>query len=142
MDAARRGPYGAGMLPDTAEDFPRAFSQAFATQSGADIAALLAPDGQGLTLSGQWAEDRAAMESAWAAEFSGLLARARLVTGRVNLRMLGPGAAVLSQRYVVSGALDAAGAEMPRIPAVLAAVIIATTGGWQAVSLSFSAISD
>ena len=56
--------------------------------------------------------------------------------------MLGPGAAVLSQRYVVSGAVDADGVEMARIPAVLAAVVIASAAGWQAVSLSFSAVSD
>lgn len=130
------------MLPDTAEDFPRAFSQAFSAQAAADIAALVAPDGQGLTLSGQWAEGRGEMEAAWAAEFAGLLARARLVTGRMALRMLGPGAAVLSQRYVVSGALDESGAEMARFPAVLSAVLIATAEGWQAVSLGFSAISD
>ena len=130
------------MLPDTAEDFPRAFSQAFAGQSGANVAGLFVPDGHGLTLSGQWAEGRAALEAAWTAEFAGLLARARLVTGRASLRMLGPGAAVLSQRYVVSGAVDADGVEMARIPAVLAAVVIASAAGWQAVSLSFSAISD
>ena len=130
------------MLPDTAEDFPRAFSQAFGAQSGADVAALVAADGQGLTLSGQWAEGRAQMEAAWAAEFAGLLSRARLVTGRASVRMLGPGAAVISQRYVISGAVDEAGSEMARIPAVLQAVVIATAAGWQAVAFSFSAISD
>lgn len=130
------------MLPDIAEDFPRAFSCAFNAQSAADLARLVAADGRGLTLSGQWAEGRGEMEAAWAAEFAGLLVRARLVSGRMALRMLGPGAAVLSQRYVISGALDESGAEMARIPAVLLAVLIATTEGWQAVSLSFSAISD
>ena len=134
-------PYGLLMLPAAAEDFPRAFTLAFATGSGAEVAALLDPDGQGATLSGQWAEGRAAMEAAWAAEFAGLLTRARLVTGRTGLHVLGPGAAVVSQRYVVSGALDAEGGELPRFPAVLSATIIARPEGWTAVVLSFVAVS-
>ena len=124
------------------EDVPRAFSQAFAVQSGAGIAVLLAEDGLGLTLSGQWVEGRVEAEVAWAAEFAGLLAKARLVTGKTSVKMLGPGAAVVSQRYVVSGALEAEGVELPRFAAVLSATIIARPDGWTAVALSFTAISD
>ena len=129
------------MQPSSAEDFPRAFTQAFAAQSAPDIAGLIAPDGQGLTLSGQWAEGRAEMETAWAAEFAGLLERARLVTGRLGLKMLGPGAAIVTQRYVVIGALAEDGTELPRFPAVLSAAVIATAEGWRAASLNFSAIT-
>jgi hypothetical protein len=56
--------------------------------------------------------------------------------------MLGPGAAVLSQRYVISGAVDESGSELARFPVVLTAAIIATAQGWQALQMSLSAISD
>ena len=124
------------------EEFPRAFFQAFTVQSAPGIAALLVEDGQALTLSGQSAEGRDPTESAWAAEFAGLLAKARLVTGKTSVKPLGPGAAVVSQRYVVSGALQESGQELPRFPALLLATIIARPEGWAAVSMSFSALSD
>jgi uncharacterized protein (TIGR02246 family) len=124
------------------EDFPRAFAQAFAAQSGADVAALLAEDGHGLTLSGQWVEGKGEAEAAWTAEFAGLLARARLVTGRMGVKMLGPGAAVVNQRYVVTGALQSEGVDLPRFAAILTATIIARPEGWTAVAMSFSPISE
>ena len=130
------------MLPASAEDFPRYFAQAFAARDAAAMGAILDDEGSGLTLSGQWAEGPAALESAWAAEFAGLLANARLVTGKKQLRMLGPGAAVLNLRYVITGAEQAEGMELPRFGAVLSAVTIARSAGWQAVSLNFSPLSD
>ncbi len=130
------------MLPASADDLPRHFAQAFAARDAHAMAGILAEDGHALTLSGQWVEGQEALEAAWAAEFAGLFAQARLVTGKSNLRMIGPGAAILHQRYVITGAQQAEGVELPRFAALLTAVAIARTGGWQAVSLNFSPLSD
>ena len=104
-----------------ADDFARQFSAAFAADGGA-IGRLLDDEAQVLTLSGQYLTGRDEAARAFAAEFAGLFATARLVTGKATLRWLGPGAAVLHQRFVVTGAQSAPGAEMPRFAAVLSAV--------------------
>jgi hypothetical protein len=74
----------------TPDDFTRAFAYAFADQDAAGLADLIAPEGSLQTLTGVWAEGRAATEAAFAAEFSGLFARARLVTGKGSVLPLGP----------------------------------------------------
>ena len=125
----------------TPDDFPRLFAAAFGAGDSGAIAAFLAEDAQVLTLTGASAEDALAAETALAAEFTGIFATARLVTGRQRLRLLGPGGAVLHQRYVVAGARDATGQEMPRFGAMLTVVLLARTDGWRAVSFSFSALT-
>lgn len=129
------------MTVTSAEDFPRVLASLFAAQDAAGLADLLAEDAQVLTLTAAWAEGRAEAAAAFAAEFAGIFAAARLVSGKTQLRPLGPGAAVLHQRFVVTGALQAPGVEMPRFPAMLSAVLVARSGGWQAVSFGFSALS-
>ena len=73
-------------------------------------------------------------------EFAGLSRMARLVTGKTALRPLGPGAAVLHQRFVVTGLRDASGAELPRIGALLTAVLVAKGEGWLALTATFAMV--
>jgi ketosteroid isomerase-like protein len=122
-----------------AEDFAKRFAAAFGRQDAAELAQLLAEDADVLTLTGAVVETAAEAEAAFAGEFAGIFAVARLVSGKHRLRVLGPGGAVVTQRFVVSGARDDQGAEMPRFGAVLTAVLTARSTGWQAVSLTFSA---
>ena len=122
-----------------AEDFAKRFAAAFGRQDAAELAQLLAEDADVLTLTGAVAETAAEAEAAFAGEFAGIFAMARLVSGKHRLRVLGPGGAVVTQRFVVSGARDDQGAEMPRFGAVLTAVLTARSTGWQTVSLTFSA---
>lgn len=126
----------------TPADFPKLFAAAFGTQDSTAIAAMLAEDAQVVTLTGAAAEDAEAAATAYADEFAGVFAAARLVTGRQRLRMLGPGGAVLHQRYVVTGARDVEGRPMPRFGAALTAVLLAREGGWRVVSLTFSALTQ
>lgn len=125
----------------TPEDFTRQFAGAFGRQDAASLAALLAEDADVVTLTGAMTEGAMAAEAAFAAEFAGIFAAARLVTGKQRLRALGPGATIVTQRFVVSGARDAQGQEMPRFGAVLSVVIVARPQDWLVVNLSFSAIS-
>ena len=122
-----------------AEDFAKRFAAAFGRQDAAELAQFLAEDADVLTLTGAVVETAAEAEAAFAGEFAGIFAMARLVSGKHRLRVLGPGGAVVTQRFVVSGARDDQGAEMPRFGAVLTAVLTARSTGWQAVSLTFSA---
>ena len=126
---------------ESPDQFPRAFAAAFGSQDAQGIADMLAPDAGMLTLTGRWADGADQAKLLLCDEFAGPLARARLVTGRAGLTPLGPGAAILHQRYVVTGATDAHGAEMPRIGAILTATLAATPEGWRALSLCLAPLS-
>ncbi len=121
------------------EEFTKLFAGAFGRQDAAEMAAMLAGDADVVTLTGACVEGAKAAETAFAGEFAGIFVAARLVTGKTRLRVLGPGGAVLTQRFVVSGARDAGGQDMPRFGAVLTAVLLAGPDGWRAVNLTFAA---
>jgi uncharacterized protein (TIGR02246 family) len=124
------------------DDFPRAFATAFGAQDAPAIAAMMADDAEFLTLTGQYAEGRDEIAVALGGEFAGTLRAARLVTGKLRLRALGPGASVLSQRFILTGALDEGGQDLPRCGIVLSAVLVATVTGWKAITASLSVVSD
>jgi uncharacterized protein (TIGR02246 family) len=128
------------MIPESAEEFPRAFAKAWGARDTAGIVALLAEDADMLSLTGGWAEGRRAVETLLRDELSGMFSQSRLVTGKTRLRPLGPGAAVLQQRFVLSGLVDAAGRDLGRTGAMLIAVLVARSGGWQAITVQFSAV--
>lgn len=126
------------MPPD---DFARSFATAFAAQDASALASLIAPTGSLLSLTGAWAEGRSAAQAILQAEFEGTFAQARLVTGKGSLEPLGPTTTLLRQRFVVSGALASAEAELPRFGAILIAVLHHDSSGCTALSLSFTALS-
>ena len=123
----------------TPDDFSRQFAAAFGAQDAAALAALIAPDGSVLTLTGAWAEGRSAAEATFQAEAAGIFLRARLVTGKGALTPLGPETTLLRQRFVVSGALAEDGSDLPRIAAMLVAVLAHRGDTCHAVSLTFTA---
>lgn len=125
----------------TPEDFSRAFAYAFGDQNAAALADLMAEDGTVQTLTGLWAEGREAARAAFDAEATGIFARARLVTGKGNVLPLGPDVALLRQRFVVTGAIEETGAEMPRFGAMLVAVLQSDGLNWRAVSLTFTLLA-
>lgn len=128
------------MIPANAEDFPRAFAKAWGARDTAGLAALMAEDADMLSLTGGWAEGRRAIEALLRDELAGGFSQTRLVTGKTRLRPLGPGAAVLQQRFVLSGLVDEAGRDLGRTAAILIAVLVARADGWRAITLQFSAL--
>jgi uncharacterized protein (TIGR02246 family) len=126
----------------TPEDFSRAFASAFSAQDAASLAALMEENADLITPTGQYAEGRPAIEAALAAEFAGVFRTARLVKGKLRLRPLGPGAALITQRYVVTGAQNESGADLPRCALVLTATLAATPSGWQALAAQLSILAD
>ncbi|MEY4695932.1 MAG: hypothetical protein RIT14_360 [Pseudomonadota bacterium] len=126
----------------TADDFPRLFASAFCSQDARALAALLAEDAEIVTATGCLADGRDAAEAVLAGEFEGVFRTARLVTGKTRFRVIGPGATMLSQRFVLTGALDAEGAELPRATLLLSAVLAARAKGWQALTAQITVLSD
>ncbi len=118
-------------------DLARAFAAVWAARDAEALAALFAEDGDFISLTGGAAEGRAAIAELVASEFAGAFARARLVTGRIRVRPLGPHAAVVLQRFVLSGLVHADGTDAGRIGAVLAATLAATPQGWLVVAAQF-----
>ena len=126
----------------TPQDFPRAFASAFSTRDAAALAAMLDPQADLVTATGQHAEGRDAITEALAAEFAGVFRSARLVKGKLKLRTLGGQTALLAQRYVVTGARDEEGADLPRSTLLLTATLAASPDGWQAVAAQLSMLAD
>ncbi|WP_126978376.1 YybH family protein [Frigidibacter oleivorans] len=120
--------------PDT---LPRVFAAAWGARDAEAIAALFAEDADLLTLTGAWAEGRAAIAAILAGELAGAFLRARLVTGRTKLRALGQDGAVLMQRFVLSGVRTEDGQDAGRIGTVLSAALQPGPEGWEIASASF-----
>jgi uncharacterized protein (TIGR02246 family) len=125
----------------TPEDFSRAFAYAFGDRDAAAMAELMAEDGTLQSLTGTWAEGREAARAAFEAEAAGLFSRARLVTGKGTVLPLSADVALLRQRFVVTGAIEETGAEMPRFGAMLVAVLQSDGLNWRAVSLTFTLLA-
>jgi ketosteroid isomerase-like protein len=125
----------------TPDDFTRAFAFAFGDQDTDAMAELIAPEGTVHSLTGIWAEGREEARVAFEAEAAGLFARARLVTGKGSTLPLAGDVALLRQRFVVTGAIDETGAEMPRFGAMLVAVLQSDGLNWRAASLTITLIS-
>jgi uncharacterized protein (TIGR02246 family) len=127
------------MVTDPA-GFARTFATAWGKRDASALAALIVGDGDMLSLTGGHAEGRTEIEALFQAELAGAFSQSRLVTGRTKLRALGDGVAVLVQRFVLSGLVDGAGADMGRIGALMIATLTEGAEGWQAVTLQFSAL--
>lgn len=121
--------------------FARAFAAAWGAQDIAALRGLITPDAGMLTLTGHWCEGAEAIAAALDAEFAGLCAHARLVTGKARLRPLGDGHALLEQRFVLAGLVNASGADAGRVSAMLVAVLVQGASGWQAASVQFTALA-
>ena len=125
----------------TPDDFSRAFAYAFGDRDAKAMAELMTEDGTAHTLTGIWAEGREAARQAFEAEATGIFVRARLVTGKGTVVPLGPDVALLRQRYVVTGAIEETGEEMPRFGAMLIAVLQSDGLNWRAISLTFTRLA-
>ena len=122
------------------QSFARLFAQAFGTQDPAGLAALFSQDGSLHSLTGRHLEGRRGIEAGLAEEFAGLSRMARLVTGRTGQQNLGSDVIILHQRFVVTGLRDANGAEMPRVGALLTAVLAREGNAWLAKAATFAVV--
>lgn len=115
----------------------RTFASAWAARDAVALADLFADDSEFLSLTGGHAEGKAEIAELLGAELAGAFARARLVTGKMRKRMIGKDVTVVSQRFVLSGILNADGTDAGRIGALLCATMANTNAGWEIVSALF-----
>jgi len=119
-------------------DLPRAIAHAWGARDARALAALFTPDADFLSLTGGAAEGRAEIAELFAGELAGAFARARLVTGKTKLRAIAGGnAAVLTQRFVLSGIVHADGSDAGRVGSVFCATLEQSVEGWQIVAAQF-----
>lgn len=121
-------------LPATPEDFPKAFAAAWMARDAATLAALFAPDADFVNVAGIWWEDRAAIEAAHNHALTSFFADSRLVTGRTKVRRLGADAALVHQRFILTGQRLPDGGEAGRRSTVILFVLRHAPEGWQAVA--------
>lgn len=124
------------MLPSP-EDLPRAFAHTWGARDAAALADMFTQDAEFLSLTGGIAEGRDAIAELFAGELAGAFSRARLVTGKTRVRPVGSEVVVLSQRFVLSGIVNADGSDAGRIGALLCATMGQFNGGWQIVAAQF-----
>ncbi|KFE33775.1 SgcJ/EcaC family oxidoreductase [Thioclava atlantica] len=125
------------MALESPDDLPRAFAKAWSARDAQMLAGYFAPDADFLSLTGGAATGRDHIAELLAGELAGAFSRARLVTGRTKTRPVGPEAAVLLQRFVMSGILNADGSDAGRVGCTLAATLGLAEEGWQIVAAQF-----
>lgn len=121
-------------LPATPEAFPRAFAAAWMARDAAALAALFAADADFVNVAGLWWEDRAGIERAHRRALQTFFADTRLVTGRTKVRPLGPGLALVHQRFILAGQRMPDGTTAGQRNTILVFVIRDTGAGWEAVA--------
>lgn len=122
------------LSPLAAAEFARRFAALWGAADAAGLAALFLPDGECLTVTGAEAIGREAVAEAMADDLGGLLRGSRLVTGKTRVRNL-PGGLLLSQRYVMTGLVDAQGQDLGRHGLVMSAVLAPSLEGLRALSV-------
>lgn len=122
---------------DTPDALPRAFAKAWGARDAQMLAGFFAADADFLSLTGGMATGREEIAELLAGELAGAFSRARLVTGKTKLRPVGPEAAVMLQRFVLTGIVHADGSDAGRIGCTLAATMGLSDDGWEIVAAQF-----
>lgn len=116
------------------KDFPAAFAQAWMARDGAAIGALFADDADFVNVVGIWWEDRAAIAKAHGYALKSFFRQTRLVPGKVKVRQLDGGTAVVHCRFHLSGQAAPDGRTADPRSTVLIFVLEHREDGWIAVA--------
>jgi uncharacterized protein (TIGR02246 family) len=119
------------------EELPRAFAHTWGARDAVALSDLFTRDAEFLSLTGGIAEGRDQIAELFAGELAGAFSRARLVTGKTRVRPVGTEVVVLSQRFVLSGIVNADGTDAGRIGALLCATMGHYESGWEIVAAQF-----
>lgn len=121
-------------LPDAPEDFPAAFAAAWMARDAAKLAALFREDADFVNVVGIWWRDRAAIETAHAYALRSFFAESSLTPGRIRLRRLGDGMAVVHCRFRLTGQRAPDGTQACPRQTIFVFVLEHTPRGWSAVA--------
>lgn len=117
------------------EDIAPAFAAAWMDRDADALAALFAEDADFVNVVGIWWEDRAAIRKAHHYGLTTFFRASRLTLGRTKLRRIGPDAAVVHARMILTGQIAPDGSEAGRRTGILSFVMARQEdGGWLCVS--------
>lgn len=123
------------MSLNTPEDIAPAFAAAWMDRDADALAALFTEDADFVNVVGIWWEDRAAIRKAHHYGLTTFFRSSRLTVGRTKLRRIGPDAAVVHARMILSGQTAPDGSEAGRRNGILSFVMARQgDGGWLCVS--------
>ena len=116
------------------EEMPRAFAAAWMARDAGALAALFAEDADFVNVVGIWWEDRAAIQTAHHYGLTTFFRDSRLNVGRVKLRPLAPGAAVVHARMILTGQRAVDDTEAGPRHTILTFVMAERPEGWLCVA--------
>ena len=122
------------MLPAAPEDFPEAFTAAWMARDAGALAGLFAEDADFVNVVGIWWRDRAAIRKAHHYALRSFFAETVLTPGRVRVRRLGEGHAVVHTRFRLRGQRTPDGRPAGDRQTILVFVLARSPDGWQAVA--------
>jgi uncharacterized protein (TIGR02246 family) len=122
------------MTLDTPEDMPRAFAAAWMERDARALSRLFAEDADFVNVTGIWWEDREAIRKAHHYGLTTFFRASRLTVGRMKLRALGPDAAVVHARMILTGQLSPDGGQAGTRHTILTFVMARGRDGWLCVS--------
>ncbi|MBY6002633.1 SgcJ/EcaC family oxidoreductase [Salipiger bermudensis] len=124
----------AAPIPTEPQAFPAAFARAWASRSGAEIAALFTEDADFVNVTGLWWTGRDAIAKPHDYALNSFFAETELRPGRIETRLLGAEHAVVRGRFTLTGqTLPGGGTAGPR-QTILVFVLARGPEGWRAVT--------
>jgi uncharacterized protein (TIGR02246 family) len=116
------------------DDMPRAFAAAWMARNADALADLFAEDADFVNVVGIWWEDRVAIRKAHHYGLTTFFRDSRLTVGRVKLREVAPGAAVVHARMILKGQRAPDGTEAGARHTILTFVMAERPDGWICVA--------
>ncbi len=116
------------------EEMPGAFAAAWMARDADALAALFAEDADFVNVVGIWWEDRGAIRAAHHTGLTTFFRDSRLSPGRVKLRQVAPGAAVVQARMILTGQRAPDGTEAGPRHTILTFVMAERAEGWVCVA--------
>lgn len=124
----------AGTTVNDPGDVASFFARAWMARDADALAALFAEDADFVNVAGIWWEDRAAIARAHAYGLTTFFRDSRLTVGRTKVRALGPDAAVVHARMILTGQIGADGGTAGPRHTILSFVMVRSGGSWLCVS--------
>ncbi len=122
------------MLPQTPDEVPLAFTEAWMARDADALAALFAEDADFVNVVGIWWEDRPAIAKAHGYALRSFFAETKLVPGRIKTRMLGTDAALVHCRFRLTGQKTPDGGGADARSTILLFVVSRVETGWQVIA--------
>jgi len=117
-------------MPQTPEDIPRLFAEAWNTRDAAALATLFAVDADFVNVVGLWWHNRADIERAHHYGLSTFFAQSHIAARRVKVRPVGADVAIIHTRWKLTGQFDKAGSGLDDRFSVMTFVARRVPEGW------------